>query len=127
MTGTASDFYNPPAVQPVSDNGGSLTVDGTVAVSVVAGTADNLVDVAVGGAAVTIVPANANRKSAIVQNTGTANMRVAFDGVAPTATLGLQLVPGQWLSLSQPFCPTSAIQAIREGATSTTASGAEVV
>jgi hypothetical protein len=80
---------------------------------------DVAVDNTAGG--VTVLAAAAQRKSALIQNTGAANMRVTYDGTAPTATHGFQLAPGATMRLSGPYCPTAAVLAIREGAVSTTA------
>lgn len=93
-----------------------------------AGTAADSDDIAVDNTAggVTILAANANRKSAMIQNVGSANMRVTTDDSAPTATHGKQVGPGDSLVLSQPNCPTAAVKAIREGASDTTASVSEV-
>lgn len=87
-------------------------------------TADQTVDGTAGG--VTILAANANRKTAFVQNVGAANIRVSVGGT-PTATNGIQLVPGQRLTIDSPFCPTSAIKAIRESGVSSSAAVVEVV
>lgn len=88
-------------------------------------TADVTVDATAGG--ITVLAANANRKSAKIQNTGSANMRVTIDNSAPTISKGTQLQPGQILTISTPFIVTTAIKAIREGAVSTTASVTEIV
>lgn len=90
-----------------------------------AGTATQAADLAVAGASVAVLAANALRKSAVVQNVGAANVRVAV-GAAAAAATGLQLAPGQSLVLSQPYCPTAVINAIREGAVSSTVSVLEV-
>lgn len=91
------------------------------------GTPSQAADVTVDGTAggVTVLAANANRKSAVIQNVGSANMRVSVGGT-PTATTGIQLAAGQTLSLRRPHCPTGAIKAIRESSTSTTASVLEI-
>jgi len=61
---------------------------------------------------------NANRKAAIVQNVGNANIRVGVTGV--TATTGKQLVPGETVVFEMPYVPTQELFAIREGSVSST-------
>lgn len=106
-----------------------VTVTGTVSVTgeSTAGTpthtADITVDATAGG--VTLLASNANRKSAVIQNVGAANIRVSVGGT-PTTTNGIQLAPGQTLALSMPYIPTGAIKAIREGGSSSTAAVLEV-
>lgn len=85
--------------------------------------ADITVDATAGG--VTLLAANAARKAAIIQNTGTATMRVSIGGTPATNT-GFQVAAGGVLRIEAPFCPTGAIKAIREGAVSTTAAPFEV-
>lgn len=85
----------------------------------IAGTWANGAQTAVAGSAVQILAANANRKKAIIQNLGVANMIVGITGV--TATTGTRVAPGATLILEMPYCETNAIFAIREGAISTTA------
>lgn len=97
----------------------SLNVAGTAT-----HTADATVDSTAGG--VTLLALNANRKGAIIQNTGTANIRVSVGGT-PTTSTGIQLAAGASLTLAAPFCPTAAVKAIREGGTSSTAAVMEIV
>lgn len=109
-------------------------VDGTLAIttnqssSPTSGVAANSDDVSVDATAggVTILAANSARKGAILVNTGTGNARVTLDGSAPTATHGIQLVPGASLTLAYPFCPVLVIKAIREAAVTTTISPTEI-
>jgi hypothetical protein len=93
------------------------------------GTASDAADIAVDATAggVTLLAANTDRKGAIIQNVGTANMRVTYSGNAPTPTRGHQLAPGQMLTLAMPYCPTAVVLGIREGASSTSASVSEIV
>lgn len=46
------------------------------------------------GAAQTVLAANAARKYALIQNNGTGPARFRWDGTAPTAAIGIQLLPG---------------------------------
>lgn len=86
--------------------------------------ADITVDNTAGG--VQLLAANADRKAAIIQNTGGENIRVGI-GTTPTAATGIQLAPGQVLHLSMPYCPTEQIKGIQEGASSSTAAVIEIV
>lgn len=135
----------------VSDGGSSLTVDGEVALSAatlsaletielgattlaaletisVAATSstptendDITVDNTAGG--VTLLSANANRKGALIQNTGSFDMRVTYDGSTPSTTHGKILIPGATMRLEMPYVPTAAVKAIR--VTSNTTASAE--
>lgn len=89
------------------------------------GSIANGAETAVAAVAVSILAANTARKKYIVQNTGTANIRVGVTGV--TATTGFRLVPGGSMVIEMPNCPTNAIFAIREGATSSIAFAQEIV
>lgn len=77
----------------------------------------------VAGTAVQIQAANTTRRRLIVQNTGSANIRVGIAAVS--ATTGVRLVPGETLIFQMPYVETSAIFAIREGATSSTVNTVE--
>ncbi len=88
------------------------------------GTLANGAETAVANVAVSILAANANRKTAIVQNTGAANIRVGVAGV--TAVTGFRLAPGESLTYNMPFVPTQELFAIREGAISSTAFTQEI-
>lgn len=77
-------------------------------------TADNIVT----NASEVILAANTARKGMIIQNTDALNnVRVNLAGTDATTTNGIQIKPGQALTLTRPNCPTGAIKAIREGAT----------
>lgn len=108
----------------VDDNGGSLTVDGTVGISVSTGTLNNGAETSVSSSAVSVLSSNANRKAAIIQNVGSANVRVGITGV--TATTGVRLKPDGRLTLGQPNVFTGAVFAIREGSTDSTVLAQEV-
>jgi hypothetical protein len=71
-------------------------------------------ETAVSAAAVLIIPANPMREAGLVQNTGTANIRVGPAGVTPTT--GYRLVPNQTIIYGQPNVNLDDIWAIREGA-----------
>ena len=95
-----------------------------VAVGATAGTLNNGAQTAVAGAAVSILAANANRRTAIIQNVGAATIRVG--AAAVTNVTGIQLVAGATLILESPYVATNQIFAIREGAIDSTAFTAEV-
>ncbi len=77
-------------------------------------------DVAVAASAVELLPADAQRDRAVIQNTGAANMRVGV-GFVPTATKGLQLGAGHTMALDVEDGCRNLIKGIRESSTSTTA------
>lgn len=86
---------------------------------------DIVVDATAGG--VVLLAANPHRKSALIINVGTENMRVTTDGSAPTSTHGKRVSVGASLALSSLYCPTSVVKAICEGAINTAANASEVV
>lgn len=132
----------------IQDGGNSITVDGTVSISgSVAvtgpltdaqlratpvpvtgtqqlGTITNGAETAVSSTAVQILASNASRKKYLIQNTGTANIRVGTTGV--TATTGARIVPNGSLLFEMPNCPTQAIFAIREGTVDSIAFAEEI-
>lgn len=73
--------------------------------------ADNTVDAVT---AETILGANSSRKFAMIQNNGTAAIRVSVSADAPTATLGIRVPAGEHASFDQPNIVTAAIKAISE-------------
>jgi len=80
----------------------------------------------VGGTAVQVLAANANRKSAVIQNVGDEAVRLGPTGV--TATSGwVSLAAGAIFVLSQPYCPSVAVFAIREGGADGTVLASEIV
>lgn len=89
------------------------------------GSLANGAETAVAGSAVQVIAANVARKKLILQNVGLGNARLGITGV--TATTGFQLLANGGVAVfDQPHCPTNAIFAIREGATSTTILAQEV-
>ena len=70
-------------------------------------------EIAVSSAAVLLIDANPNRTTALVQNTGSANIRVGPAGV--TASTGLRVVPNQTVFYEEPNVNKDAIWGIREG------------
>lgn len=99
----------------ISSDQSALTVNAS---PTTVGTWANGVETVVAAVAISVLAANANRKRAIIQNTGIGNVRVGVTGV--TNTTGTRLTPGGSLVLEMPYCETNAIFAIREGAVSST-------
>lgn len=85
---------------------------------------DVVVDNTAGG--VVLLAENVGRKSALIINTGTEDIRVTTDGSDPTPTHGKLVVGGGSLTLSPPYCPTKEVKAIRSGTTNTTVNASEV-
>lgn len=109
-------------VEVTNDSGTPLPVTPAAAAGAVAHTADNTVTTDE-----SILAANANRKAFVIQNTGAVDARLRLDGGVATATLGVQLVAGATLILSQPECGVAAVHAISETGVATTFAVAEVV
>ena len=84
-----------------------------VVVSLQASTLQSGHETAVSAVAVLVIPANPMREAGLVQNTGTANIRVGAAGVTPTT--GYRLVPNQTIIYGQPNVNQDDIWAIREG------------
>lgn len=103
----SSDFVNVPSIGTAIDND-DVPVDDTA-----------------GG--VILLDANPNRRSALIVNVGTENMRVTTDGSDPTPTHGKPVPAGSSLSLSSPYCPLDEVKACQEGALPTSANASEVV
>lgn len=74
---------------------------------------------------VELLPANPNRRSALIINTGDNSMRVTTDGSLPSQTHGKLVQPGAALSLSSPDCPTDVVLA-KSTTGGTTANASEV-
>lgn len=91
----------------------------SVNVSLRTGTLAAGAQTAVSSSAVQVLAANANRKSATIQNAGIYNMRVGVAGV--TATTGAQVQPGAIVRVQPPYVETNAFYAIREGSFDTIA------
>jgi hypothetical protein len=68
----------------------------------------------VGAVATSVLAADPNRKTAVIQNVGTVNVRVGVAGV--TATTGARLVPNGVFISDEPFVSTQEFFAVREGA-----------
>ncbi len=100
----------------VDDFGLVVRHAGPITITLEPGTLHNGHETAVGALAVSVLSAPVPplvRTGALVQNTGTANIRVGVVGV--TATTGLRLAPGDIFELNSPSCPQEELFAIREG------------
>jgi hypothetical protein len=80
------------------------------------GTLNNGAETPVSSGAVIVLAANANRKAAIVQNTGSNNVRIGSLGL--TANTGLRLIPNAIAIFDEDFVDQGDIYAIRETADS---------
>ena len=80
-----------------------------------AATFHNGAETAVSNVPVLVLPANPTRAWAILQNTGSANVRIGVAGVGPTT--GLRLVPNGVVTIDQLNMYQGDLFAIREGPT----------
>lgn len=87
-----------------------------------AGTVTPVDDTTVGAAAVEFLAEDEKRDRAVIQNIGSANMRIGV-GFTPTATKGLQLGPGKTMAIDVLDGCKNSIKLIRESSTSTSAAG----
>jgi len=67
-----------------------------------------------GAVAVPVLAANHRRKTGIIQNVGSINVRVGVKGVTPTT--GVRLVPDGVMILDEPFVSKQEIWAVSESA-----------
>lgn len=67
----------------------------------------------------TALAANANRRFALIQNTGTTPVRIRMDGTNPTTSVGIRLEPGDSLDISGDELVRNAVLAIAESGTPT--------
>lgn len=99
---------------PAADEFGQVVrVIGPIVVADTFGVLHNGVETPVSAVPVPILIANPARRAAVIQNTGTANIRVGDLGV--TATTGLRLAPDDYMILELPYAVRQTIYAIREG------------
>ena len=102
-------------IPEVSRKTNRITGSVTAAVSVTTGTAVHTADNTVDNVTFeTVLAANANRKSALIQNNGTTAIRVTMSAADPTATLGIRVPAGQNLPIDGPNVVTAAVKAISE-------------
>lgn len=81
-------------------------------------------ETSVSSSAVEVLAGNRERKKLVVQNTGADSCRIGSSGVG--ATSGFRLPAGERVTFDAPFCPVSAIYAIRDGSSDTTVLAMEV-
>lgn len=108
-----SSSGGPRAIHLLGENGNPISVSNPLPTSSATYTINNGAETSVSSSAVEVLAANANRKKAVIQNTGLGNVRVGVNGV--TATTGMRLVPNGHVILES----TQAIYAIRETVDST--------
>ncbi|MBU3721210.1 MAG: hypothetical protein FGM22_10780 [Burkholderiaceae bacterium] len=99
----------------VTDNGGSLTVDGTVTANVVipSGTVTNRSStITTGGTSQQVAASNTSRKYFLIQNISDTDMYLGV-GYTPTTTTGILLSKnGSGITFESGFIPTSAINVL---------------
>lgn len=109
---------------PLSDGGASVVVSGTLQVEVTEATSDTATSPSqktVGTSAITLLPANANRKGFIIQNQGTTVVKLLLGSGVPDQNNYTMALPACGVNndaSSQPWCGppgliwTGAVQAI---------------
>lgn len=98
---------------PVTDNGGSLTVDGTVTMIGATGSVtDRSGTITLGGTAQSLMLANATRKYLLIQNTGDKNLWFNFTTTAVQDQPSLKLLPNASFVMEGVFISTEAISII---------------
>ena len=103
---------NFPATYPVTDNAGSLTVDGSVTALPQTGnvTEASTKTITTGGTHQQVFAANANRKFLLVQNVSDTDMNLGI-GYNPTASTGIFLAKsGSGIVFESGFIPTQEIR-----------------
>ncbi len=118
---------NPPTYTNGQISPLSLTATGNVRViNHEVGTATNGTETVVTNVATQILAANANRKYAMIQNSGgDSNIRIGFSGISATTGI-IELKKEQFFIFTGPFVPTVAIFAIRIGGGSAAALASEI-
>ena len=101
----------PEVTRQVTRITGSVGTSVAVTTGTATHTADNTVD---NVTFEVVLAANANRKSALIQNNGSTAIRVTMSAADPTATLGIRVPAGQNLPIDGPNVVTAAIKAISE-------------
>tara|TARA_R110000868_G_scaffold398758_1_gene672165 strand:+ start:229 stop:1071 length:843 start_codon:yes stop_codon:yes gene_type:complete len=109
---------------PISDGGGSLTVDGTVAVSgtvatLVAARTPTTASVSASVTSQLLLALNAGRRGLSISNVSTHKIYLSFSNPATIANCFMELGPGGFLLLDQQLIATNAIYGVWTGATGT--------
>lgn len=105
----------------IDDGGGSLTVDGTVAVSgtlptVVAARTPTTTSVAGSTSSQLLLASNINRRGLSLSNISTSKIYLSFSSPATLANCFMELGPGGFLLLDQQLIVTNAIYGVWTGA-----------
>lgn len=102
VSGAISSVTTITNVVHVDDNGGSLTVDGTVSATFPTATSASLTNVSSSATNVTLIASNASRKMATIVNDSTATLYVKFGATATTTSYTYKMFPGATLELPIP-------------------------
>ena len=98
---------------PISDNGGSITVDGTVTTEAETVSTSSVTSTTASASSVTVLASNANRKLAVFVNDSDKIAYVKLGGTASTTSYSYKLQPNSTLELAQPVY-TGVVDAIWE-------------
>jgi hypothetical protein len=95
---------------PISDAGGSITVDGALTVNPSGGSlTDGSGTITTGGTRQQIFAANATRKYLLIQNNSSASLWVNFGVNAAASQPSILIFPGQSYENPSHFCPTDRV------------------
>ena len=98
---------------PISDNGGSITVDGTITAEAETVSTSSVTRISASASSVTVLASNANRKLAVFVNDSDKIAYVKLGGTASTISYTYKLLPNNMLELAQPVY-TGIVDAIWE-------------
>jgi hypothetical protein len=98
---------------PISDDGGSITVDGTVTAEAETVSISSVTSTTASASSVTVLASNANRKLAVFVNDSDKIAYVKLGGTASTTSYSYKLQPNSTLELAQPVY-TGVVDAIWE-------------
>lgn len=112
MTKRASDAGTVSNELPDPDDFGLVVRIVSSPVVAAPGTLFNGTRTPIGAVAVSILPANTDRKTAIIQNVGMGTIFVGIAGV--TAATGIEVLPRGTLTMSAAYAPVQELFAIRD-------------
>lgn len=98
---------------PISDDGGSITVDGTITAEAETVSSSSVTSTSASATSVTVLASNANRKLAVLVNDSDKIAYVKLGATASTTSYSYKLQPNSTLELAQPVY-TGVIDAIWE-------------